>query len=258
MKIPKAGVLFFLLICLAFATPAAAQVAEKLVALANLSSWEEAEKTLSGICAVSENNSCHNEVNWQLVGSFTEVSKRIVKLAPTKDRDRIIKRQYRLDFVLKDSDIVYCRVTDISRDKKHVLLAERTDEKAMQELSEQYQLNYGRTLTLPDLFSATRLETYGQYCGIAGSQPTLRLDMEQMLSAKNIAALENWLASPVPVKQAYAVEGFHKLKQQGYALSEQQMQQINLVKNKQGKMNSCAGCFLKSVAISEATQEFTF
>lgn len=99
---------------------------------------------------------------------------------------------------------------------------------------------------------------YGTNCGYAGTAPAGRLQIDTFVKNKDKESLVKWLQSVNTEKQVYAVDGLHQLKKQGIALTKQELDMIEFVKNKRGTMNTCSGCIYFTEAIGEMTKEFKF
>lgn len=99
---------------------------------------------------------------------------------------------------------------------------------------------------------------YGSSCGIAGKDPEPRVQLEKMLEAKNLQAIDDWLNSPLKVYQVYAVEGLHRLYKAGYQPTEAQLARVAQIKTDESKVTTCNGCLYSSDSVKRLTARFVF
>lgn len=108
-------------------------------------------------------------------------------------------------------------------------------------------------------FIKRREYVYGSNCGFTGDAPYYRILLNELVERKDTVTLENWLIALQPELQAYAVEGFYKLRLGGYALTQKQKGLIKSVKeNKYGMVTVCNGCVYSNDFLQSVVEEFTF
>lgn len=114
-------------------------------------------------------------------------------------------------------------------------------------------------LLISPLFSFSQSDDeyiYGEWCGIYGEQPEERVEIEKFIKDKNINNIEEWLNSPIPVKQTYAVEALVRLMESGFELTDEHIKRIKKVKNKRKRIETCIGCIYSTTTIKRALKEF--
>jgi hypothetical protein len=118
------------------------------------------------------------------------------------------------------------------------------NDSAIDSLEVVFLQTYGAKLDWKELFVNRNI--YGKWCGVAGSPPAMRKELDTLLADKNQEVLTNWLKSPNVEKQVYAIDGFYQLKQNGYKQTGEQQKLIDVIKKKKGQINTCSGCFYES------------
>lgn len=111
------------------------------------------------------------------------------------------------------------------------------------------------------LLQACRRQVFGAGCGEAGAYyPPYAKRAAAMVKQKNYKALTNWLTSKNPVERAFAVQGFHRLKENGYTIPGLTLIRIKGVKEDTTSIETCIGCLYGSQSLREAlsTYEFDF
>lgn len=98
--------------------------------------------------------------------------------------------------------------------------------------------------------------TYGTHCGIAGTPPILRQDIEKMIIQKDISGIERWLGSPSLSHQVYAVEALIRLHHQGVSLRNDLIETILSVKQLQTLIPTCGGCIYDNIPVAEALADY--
>lgn len=112
-------------------------------------------------------------------------------------------------------------------------------------------------LKLEDLSSNfTKGYIYGSYCGIAGTPPVLRKDIEVFIKNEDITAIDNWLNSPSLVHRVYAAEALIRLDNQFIPISEEQKDKIKKTKSLETIITSCSGCIRGDITVQEALSDF--
>jgi hypothetical protein len=128
-------------------------------------------------------------------------------------------------------------------------------ETGMAELKAAFQQVYGAPLDESDLFGS---HPYGTACDADGAPPRMRYIQALLVEEKDIATLNNWLASANSEKQVYAVDGLYQLKQKGYILTAEQERLIGIIKNKRGTISVCRGCIRDNVPVRDILSGFVF
>ncbi|MDJ1466826.1 hypothetical protein [Xanthocytophaga flava] len=130
------------------------------------------------------------------------------------------------------------------------------DDSLYQHFKNEFKALFQTALDENDLF--THDLTYGKHCYRSGIPPEGRKKIEVFVQNKDKDSLLQWLHSPNTEKQVYAIDGLYQLKKQGISLTQKELQQIQFVTHKKGRVYTCQGCFLGSENISEITKEFKF
>lgn len=99
---------------------------------------------------------------------------------------------------------------------------------------------------------------YGRACYEDGVPPAGRERVEALVAKGDKAGLLEWLRSPSPEKQIYAVEGLFRLKESGVTLSEQELAMVRSVAEKEGAVRVCEGCSVFTEDIREVAKKFKF
>jgi len=112
-------------------------------------------------------------------------------------------------------------------------------------------------LKLEDLSANfTKGYTYGTYCGIAGTPPVLRKDIEAYIKNEDIESIDNWLNSPSIVHNVYAAEALIRLHNMSISISKVQKDKIRKIKSKNTVITSCSGCMRGDITVEEALADF--
>ncbi|HEX2532410.1 MAG TPA: hypothetical protein VHK69_01670 [Chitinophagaceae bacterium] len=99
---------------------------------------------------------------------------------------------------------------------------------------------------------------YGGYCGIAGTPSSERKLLEDAVRRQQTELLQNWLRSPVPELQAYAVEGFHRLGKKGVAPDAETLRLIRQAKARKDLVQVCQGCLFSKASLSSVLASYDF
>ena len=102
----------------------------------------------------------------------------------------------------------------------------------------------------------TKGYTYGNYCGIAGTPPILRKDIEIFIKNEDIKSIDNWLDSPSIVHQVYAAEALIRLDNQMIPITEKQREKIYEIKSLETIISACSGCVRGDTSVKEALSDF--
>lgn len=111
---------------------------------------------------------------------------------------------------------------------------------------------YQLELNEKDLFMTDFI--FGSNCGIAGTSPEGRAQMDEWVQSNNKTEILKWLKSANAEKQVYAVEGLNQLKNAGTTLTEDEIMMINCVCDKNGTIYVCSGCIHSKQDIRSATK----
>ncbi len=122
----------------------------------------------------------------------------------------------------------------------YVVLDKYKDELAFENLKLSFKRIFKSDLVESELFVTDFV--YGSHCGIAGTDPRGRQIINYWVKVKNKKALIQWLKSTNTEKQIYAVDGLYQLKASGMQLTQEEMEMIRFVCNKNGTINTCSGC----------------
>lgn len=155
---------------------------------------------------------------------------------------------YCIDFLATEQNIFFYRFNQIKNKKVgkdkwepyDTTLNTFTDEGEYTAFHNSFSKTYNDKLNPVELFVTSIV--YGAACGIAGTPPEYQQKLAALLREKDDKALLTWLKSPNTEKQLYAVIGFKTLEENGYTLTEEEKRIINVVKQKQGTVNTCSGC----------------
>lgn len=101
-------------------------------------------------------------------------------------------------------------------------------------------------------------ETYGTYCGFAGTPPEARKLIEDYIAKGDVTSIEGWLDSPSLVHQAYAVEAIIRLYNDGTKINEEVIDLVRKIKSKDDKINTCNGCVVGQTSMSSVLSDWTF
>ncbi len=97
---------------------------------------------------------------------------------------------------------------------------------------------------------------YGNNCGIAESQPVLRVSIEKLIKAKDLVSINEWLRSGSEVRQVYGAEALIRLENEGLDLTFEQLEIIEALKHSPTKINTCYGCIYGPQEIQEIMVRF--
>ncbi|WP_433991491.1 hypothetical protein U8527_21315 [Kordia algicida OT-1] len=92
---------------------------------------------------------------------------------------------------------------------------------------------------------------YGEKCSIVGIDPIEKTKMKAWVKKGNKTKIRNWLTATNTEKQLYAFEGLLQLKKAGISLTKQEEKMMNFVANKNGMVQTCAGCSYTTEGIQE-------
>ena len=99
---------------------------------------------------------------------------------------------------------------------------------------------------------------YGSNCGIAGMNPSGRININKLIDKKDKSGILEWLKSTITEKQIYAIDALYQLKNCGIELTENELKMVEFVSNKDGSIETCSGCSFYGRGIKEVTEQFEF
>ncbi|NRD21225.1 hypothetical protein HNV08_14295 [Winogradskyella eckloniae] len=99
---------------------------------------------------------------------------------------------------------------------------------------------------------------YGSNCGIAGMNPSGRININKLIDKKDKSGIIEWLKSTITEKQIYAIDALYQLKNCGIVLTEDELKMVEFVSNKDGSIETCSGCSFYGRGIKEVTEQFEF
>lgn len=166
---------------------------------------------------------------------------------------------FRVNLVTTKKNIVYYELSE----KKHKSVGndwqpyyETIDsfknDGAFGELESSFKNIYQLELYEKDLFMTDFI--FGSNCGIAGTSPEGRAQMDEWVQSNNKTQILKWLKSANAEKQVYAVEGLNQLKNAGTILTNDEIMMINYVCDKNGTIYVCSGCIHSREDIRRATR----
>lgn len=98
-------------------------------------------------------------------------------------------------------------------------------------------------------------QAYGSNCGLAGTDPILRNEMNLIIAAEDTVTLNKWLTHSELVRRAYAVEAFWNLQIQGMTINESQIELIRKIKKSKKNIWTCSGCMFMEQSLESALKE---
>ncbi len=244
--------LILLYILFTFHSSNGQKIAE-LKSFLNQKSLQKVEQFLRGYSTGT--HFTHTVFSRQIIDSFYETSISFESFT-TKKKDRSDLDEFNLYLLRSNDTIFYYRLDDPSHENKTRVIADYVDSSLLNVLETSYLKTYAISINQSDFFIDTVI--YGSGCGFAGINPEYRKRLDRLIKDKNIAALDKWLCSTTTEIQAYAVDGFYQLKKNGYNLTSRELQLVNLIKNKKGKIRTCSGCIYTDDLIGEILKDFNF
>lgn len=167
---------------------------------------------------------------------------------PEKDNPKIINvYKFRINIIIKKDRIIYYELSE----RKHRYEDDRRidfykqidvfkDDLSFTDLKTSFYNLYQNDIYEEDLFVVNFV--YGSSCGLAGSEPKGHRQIAEWVETKNKIEILKWLQSANTEKQVYAVDGLYKLEKQGIPLTEKEIEVINFIKSKSGKIYICSAC----------------
>jgi hypothetical protein len=189
--------------------------------------------------------------NSQFIGSYWQIGFRFVEMGlGRKDEFTDVYM-----FITTDT-LFYCEVRNSMIGGDSGLFYHYIDSLTMKKLSRTWEKTYGVELKLTDFDSLDY--NYGFHCGIDGVRTEGRLLLDEMVRQRDTVRLNQWLQSPLPGRQAYAVDGFYQLSKRGTWLSAQQKKRIAAVQSRDAALSFCVGCVYSIKRLKDVTKSFVF
>jgi hypothetical protein len=182
------------------------------------------------------------------------------KEIPDKDNPSISSVYFfRVTLIATKKSIVYYELSE-EKNKKvgkdwapyYALIGKFKDDKAFSNLKNSFKSIFQTNLNENELFVTDFV--YGEHCGIVGENPIGRQQIEKWVVKKDKAQLLKWLKSANTEKQVYAIDGLYQLKKVGIMLTDEELEIIKFVINKNGTMYVCSGCLHYHEEINSVTE----
>jgi len=165
------------------------------------------------------------------------------KSTPHRDNPSISSVDFfRVNLIVNEKSIVYyeLRKTGIDLKSYYDPIEKYKDDEAFSNLKNSFKSLFHSDLNKDELFVTGFV--YGEHCGFSGKNPIGRQQIEEWVANKNKVQLLNWLKSANTEKQVYAIDGLYQLKRVGIPLTDEELEIIKFVINKNGTMYVCSGC----------------
>lgn len=189
--------------------------------------------------------------NSQFIGDYWQVGFRFVEMGMGR------KDEYTDVYMFLATDtLFYCEVRNSTIAGDSGLFFHYLDSLKMKKLSRTWEKTYGVELKLTDFDSLDY--NYGFRCGIDGVRTDGRVLLDEMVRTRDTVLLNQWLQSPLPGRQAYAVDGFYQLSKRGMWLSAQQKKRIAAVQSRDAALSFCAGDVYSIKRLKNVTKSFVF
>lgn len=193
---------------------------------------------------------CHKD-NSQFIGKYWQIGFRFAEMGIGR------KDEYTDVFMfIADDSVFYCEVINPQLARKEGLLFTHTDSAGMKRFSEAWKSAYGVALELADFDSIDY--NYGFRCGDGGVKPDGRILLDEMVRTRDTVMLNQWLQSPLPGRQVYAVDGFYQLSKRGVWLSAQQKKRIAAAQARDAALTFCMGDAYDVKRMKDVLKSFVF
>ena len=232
------------------------QKIDSVKALLNKKSFHALDSYLKRIDSTNRRISYYQEVNRQIINSYTEIVIEFEESFPCKEENVYNVYPYKIKLLTSGDKIIYCRMENHSISIFTTIEASYTLRDSIKQLQRFYQTIYKRNISISDFFSDKIV--YGYACGFVGTNPKFRVKLDKLVSLKNTKELHKWLTSPITELQVYAIDGFSQLKKAGLCLTPDELELIKLVKSKEGNLRTCWGCIYGTNTIKEMTKGSLF
>jgi hypothetical protein len=157
---------------------------------------------------------------------------------------------------LATDTLFYCEVRNSMIEGDSGLFFHYVDSLKMKKFSRTWKNTYGVELKLTDFDSLDY--SYGFRCGYDGVRTEGRMLLDEMVRTRDTVLMNQWLQSPLPGRQAYAVDGFYQLSKRGIWLSAQQKKRIAAVQSRDAALSFCAGDAYSIKRLKDVTKSFVF
>ena len=185
---------------------------------------------------------------------------------PIPDKDNpgsSFTNMYRLTLLLTDNEIIYYNISEAKRDieKGNFALPSPSiykykNDTVFRKLKTAFKKTYGANLNEKELFNEDIV--YGESCGLVGTPPKKKTEIDYIVKNRNRTDLLKWLQSTNTETQIYAIDGYYQLKELGIILTAQELRIIKIVMLKKGNMLSCGGCIYSTEEIRRIVKDFKF
>ncbi len=193
---------------------------------------------------------CQKDIS-QFIGNFWQIGFRF--------SERGVGREDELTdaYIFFSTDTTfYCEVRNPQYGSVKGLLFHFTDSLKMDKLSRTWEKTYGVKLRLSDFDSLDY--NYGFNCGEDGARTEGRLLLDEMVRQRDTVMLNKWLQSPLPGRQAYAIDGFYQLYKRGIWPSAQQRKRIEAAKSRDAALSFCTGNAHSIKRLKDVMKSFVF
>lgn len=170
---------------------------------------------------------------------------------------------YRVRLITTKSEITFYELTK-KKNKKvkgnwepyYEIIDTFKDEVAYANLKKEFKTIFWKEIKEEELFTTDFV--YGKNCGIAGMNPTGRINIDKLIDKKDKSGILEWLKSTITEKQIYAIDALYQLKKCGIELTEKELKMIEFISNKDGSIETCSGCTFYGREIKEVAEQFEF
>ncbi len=210
----------------------------------------------------------HVSVDWVCLRDLTPEFQEAVLLVKESVPD-LETPSYEYDYELRVSvvatkkKIVYYEIADKAYQKAgagwniyYNPFEKHKDDKGFEELKTSFQNTYKANLNESELFVTDFV--YGDGCGIAGTPPAGKKEIDKWVREDNKLEMKKWLTATNTEKQIYAIDGLLQLKAKGILLSKEEIEIMKYVSQKGGNIHVCDGCIYSQDSIENRTSGFKF
>ncbi|MGV6862712.1 MAG: hypothetical protein ACWA41_13150 [Putridiphycobacter sp.] len=151
-----------------------------------------------------------------------------------------------------DRKIIYCRIDSMVQGSGYgfyprTILKDTTN---YHQLELAYFNLYARKLNQLDLFREDIV--FGFYCGFGGILTSFAIIQKEKIELKDYHTIIEWLKSPVTEIQLFGYDAIYQLKQKGVVFDKKVDVYLELIADKKGWVQFCAGCDGMPQSISDA------